>query len=206
VCNCDVSGVEDRTSEIEVHSGRSLRHQVTATVAVQDFYKSDETPQSSFSVRYEVDEQQGIRIAGSRLGLAKGETALLFLTKNTDNTFEFADPFVGAVQFSSLPQMQSGRGLLKLQAALSSLVRREAGDRLAALQVLLGFQHLSEETRAAVQPLSESPDANVALTALGILLRTKSADSVKQLDRYLTTHKLEVEPTALYVIGRSSAR
>lgn len=201
VCNCYVTGVEDQTTQIKIRGKLSLRHQVTASVKVQDFYKADDSSPSSLLVQYVVDEQQGVRVGGSRLVLSKGETALLFLTKNGDIAFQFADPFVGAVQFSTLPSMPGGPGLPKLQAALNTLGRQGTSDQLTALQVLLGFQHITDETRATAATLSESPDPNLALTAIGILLRTKSIDSLQQPERYLTSHIIHSEPFALYVIG-----
>ena len=202
VCNCYVDSIQEEITPIEIRGRTSQRHHVTAHVVVRDLYKQDGPQGMSFSVQYVMDEQQGIRVAGSRLGLAKGESALLFVVKNATNTYEFADPFIGVVQFVSLPNQEGSPSLLKLQNVLASLAREDGSkDQLNALQVLLGFQHITQTTISVVTPLSESPDPNIALTAIGILLRTKSATSVQRLQRYLAAHTSETEPLALYVIG-----
>jgi hypothetical protein len=202
VCNCFVESLEDHTYPIEVRGRASTRHEVTARVATRDVYKSDDFRITNFTVQYVVDEQEGQRVGGSRLGLLKGETVLLFLTKTGTDTYEFANPFIGATQFSSLPIQEGDLGLLRLQRVLMMVVQRsEPLDQLRALRVLLGFDHITDDTLSAVTPLTQSDNPDIALTALGVLLRTKSVDSVERLERYLESHTSRAEPSALFVIG-----
>jgi hypothetical protein len=157
---------------------------------------------TNFTVQYVVDEQQGQRVAGSRLLLAKGETALLFLSKRGTDTYEFADDFIGATQFSSLPIEEADLGPLKLQHVLSVVAMSSASpDQLQALRLLLGFNLITDETLSIVTPLTQSRSPDIALTALGVLLRTKSIDSVQKLQRYLESYTSEGQPSALFVVG-----
>jgi hypothetical protein len=196
-----VDWIQDDISFIEVRARASKRHQVTAHVVIHDFYKTVDSRVANLIVRYVFDEQSGMIVAGSRLGLEKGETALLFLVRNEGNTYEFADPFVGAVQFSSLPNSEGNPGPLKLQSVLATSAQNGSKDRLTALQVLLGFERITENTLSVVTPLAQSSDPNIALTAIGIMLRTKSVGSVQKLQSYLAEHALGTEPFALFVIG-----
>ncbi len=141
-------------------------------------------------------------MGGSRIGLMKGEMVLLFLTRNGVDSYEFADPFVGATQFSSIPIGREELGPLKLQHILVVVAQRsETIDQLSALRILLGFDHITDDTLLAVEPLTQSSNVDIALTALGIQLRTKSIDSVERLRRYLETYRSDAEPLALFVLG-----
>lgn len=202
VCNCLVKSLEDRAYPIEIRGTRAIRHEVAAHVGILDVYKSDDLRVTNFTVQYVMDEQHGRSIAGSRLALEKGETVLLFLAKTGTDTYEFADPFIGATPFSSLPIQEGDLGPAKLQHVLTEVAQRSGSlDQLQALRVLLGFDHIKDETLSAVMPLTQSENPDIALTALGVLLRTKSVDSVGRLQRYLGSYTSDAEPVALFVIG-----
>jgi hypothetical protein len=202
VCNCFIQSVVDHTSPAEVRGRASIRHQVTARVLIRDVYKSNDARMSNFIVEYTIYEQHDQRVAGSSLGLEKGETALLFLTKTGTDAFEFADPFMAATEFSSLPIREGDLGAMKLQHVLAGVSQNSVAlDQLRALRILLGFSHISEDTLNSVAPLMQSTNPDVALTAIGILLRTKSVDSVEKLERYLASYSSDAEPSALFVIG-----
>jgi hypothetical protein len=121
VCNCLVDSVVDHTYPIEIRGNPSTRHEVTARTVIQDLYKSDDLRVTNLMVHYVVDEQQGQRVAGSRLGLSKGEVVLLFLTKTRTDSYEFADPLIGATQFSSLPVEDTGFARASFRRSVHSL-------------------------------------------------------------------------------------
>lgn len=201
VCSCSVKAVVDHAYPLK-SSGESVnRHEVTAQITVVDAYKIEDPRVTEVVVEYVMDEQQGQRIAGSRLALVKGETVLLFLTATGRDTYQFADPFIGATHFASLPVGEDS-GLAKLQRVLATVVRTAPPtDQLRGLQLLLGFDHIDPITLSTVMPLTQSDKPEVALTAIGVLLRTKSLDSLKILERYLASHVGGAEPLAVYVIG-----
>ena len=202
VCNCVANAIVDHAYPIEIRGRASTRHEVTAQVTIRDVYKSDDLRVTNITVQYVVDEQQGRRAAGSRFGLSKGQTVLLFLSKTGTDTYEFADPFIGGTEFSCLPNEGGDLGPMKLQHVLTSVAQSGVSlDQLQALQLLLGFDHISDETLSVVRPLSQSGNADIALTALGVLLRTKSVDSVQKLQQYLESYTANAEPSALFVIG-----
>lgn len=202
VCNCVANSIDDRAYPIEIRGRTSMRHEITAHVAIRDVYKSEDLRVTNITVQYVVDEQQGQRVAGSRFGLSKGQNVLLFLSKTGTDTYEFADPFIGGTEFSSLPKEGGNLGPMKLQHVLTSVAQsRVSLDQLQALRLLLGFDHISDETLSVVTPLSQSSNADIALTALGVLLRTKSVDSVQRLRQYLESYTANAEPSALFVIG-----
>ncbi|SRR6266404_1746055 len=202
VCSCLVESLDDQKSATETAGKPSTHHEVTATVAIQDVYKSDDPGVKKVFIRYAQDEQQGQTVGGSRLRLSKSQNVLLFLTKTGTDTYEFADPFLGATQFSSLPIASGDQGLLKLQRVLSAVVQQAPGiEQLRALQILQGFDHIADDTLSVVRPLSESSDPDIALTALGVFLKTKSTDSVLTLKRYFDSHRSDTQRVALFVIG-----
>lgn len=202
VCNCVVKSIVDHAYPIEIRGRASMRYEVTAQITIRDVYKSDDLRVTNIAVQYVVDKQQGQSIAGSRLELSKGQTVLLFLTKTGTDTYEFADPFIGGTEFSSLPNEGGDLGPIKLQHVLTSVAQSTVSlDQLQALRLLLGFDHIADETLSVVRPLSQSGNADIALTALGVLLRTKSVDSVQKLQQYLESYTANAEPSALFVIG-----
>jgi|HubBroStandDraft_2_1064218.scaffolds.fasta_scaffold08834_3 hypothetical protein len=204
VCTCLVESVNDDASSgpLDVKGRSVTHHDVTAQVEVRDIFKSDESSIGKMAVRYAFDEQQKMRVAGSHLFLQRGQTVLLFLAQNAVGSYEFADPFVGATRFSSLPAHERGSGLEKLQQVMILVVKNSSGpDQLSALRVLLGFDHVTDETVLAVTPLTQSADADVALTAIAVQLRTKSLKSLERLQTYLEIYKSNAEPLALFVIG-----
>jgi hypothetical protein len=202
VCNCVVKSLDDRISPMEIRGRPAVHHQVTAHVAIEDIFKSNDQKATEINVVYTIDEQKGQRVSGSRLALSKGETALLFLTKAGLDTYEFSDPFIGASQFSSLPTQPGDMGLTKLQQVLAAVVQTAGQtDQLKALQMLQGFDHIADGTLSIVKPLCQSSDANTALTAIGVLLKTKSPESVLRLQLYLDSYTTDAQPVALFVIG-----
>jgi hypothetical protein len=204
VCTCLVESVHDEPSSAQPDiKGRPVtHHEVTAKVEIRDLFKADQPSIGKIVVHYAFDEQLRIRIAGSHLFLEPGQTVLLFLTNNSVGSYDFADPFVGATHFSSVPMQPKGSGLEKLQQAMTMVAQNfDGADRLSALRVLLGFDHITQETVLAVMPLTQSADPDVALTAIAIQLRTKSLNSLERLQQYLKTYTSSTEPLALFVIG-----
>jgi hypothetical protein len=204
VCICVVDSINDDVSsgQVDVKGRPVTHHEVTAQVEVRDIFKSDQPSIGRIAAHYAFDEQQKTRIAGSHLFLEKGQTVLLFLARNPGGPYEFAHPFVGATHFSSIPVLEGDSGLHKLQRVMTLVVKNSgAADQISALRVLLGFDQVTNETVLAVMPLTQSPDADVALTAIAVQLRTKSPSSLERLQKYLETYTGNSEPLALFVIG-----
>lgn len=202
VCNCLVNSIDETVSTVGSDKATVNRHEVTAHASIRDAYKSEDAGQRNLVVRYTLDELRGQRVGGSRLVLVNGETALLFLTKVGADTYEFADPFIGATQFDYLPIERGEFGPMKLQRALRGVVQEGAPiDRLRALRTLLGFRRVTEDTIATVTPLTQSQDPDVALTAIGISMRSKSIQSVEMLRKFLGSRTLAQEPLVLQVVG-----
>lgn len=92
-------------------------------------------------------------------------------------------------------------GVAKLQNVLAAVAAKgDRADQLRALQLLQGFDHIADATVSVVTPMSQFRD-DIALTAFGVLLKTKSADSVNRLERYLESYTANSYPRALFAIG-----
>ncbi len=92
-----------------------IRRRMRANVEIQDLYKSQEPNRQSIVVEYVQDIPN---MSASQPALRKSETALLFLKATGSATYVFADPFLGATPFSSLPRQTGKLGLAKLESAL----------------------------------------------------------------------------------------
>jgi hypothetical protein len=181
-----------------------IRQRVQARVEIQDLYKSDRQSKGNGTIFVEFEEMtstSGLEFS-ARLGLTPGETAVLFLAKSQPRAYEFADPFLGATSFHSFPQLNEEPGLGKLQHALAATLQSgNQDDVIRALQLLQGFRSFDQTTLSAVEPLCASEVPDVAIPALGVLLRTQTPESVERVKRYLDTLKVDVQPPAVFSVG-----
>jgi hypothetical protein len=206
VCKCYVESVVVAQRSVGSVGDDKIRHQATAEVQIEDFYKSDGSRNDVITVTFEAREINGRAVIGSQR-LSSGETAILFLKKGPENAYAFADPFLGVTRFDSLPQQAGEPGLLKLRSALSAVAARLRGpDTLRALQLLEGFDSFDDSSLFNVRAACNSQEPEIALTALGVLLKAQAPDGVDRLKGYLDAYKGEVATLALTAIGRELAQ
>jgi hypothetical protein len=202
VCNCFVKSLSVVEEPIEAGEKSAIRRHVTASIEIRDSYKSEGLGNQVVLLEYVQDEQLGRRIAGARQRLLEGETVLLFLKATRPGIYSFADPFLGATPFSLLPQQPEKAGIVKLQHVLVVVARgTNRGDRIKALRLLQGFDSFDQDSLASLDPLRNSVDPEIALTTIGVLLKTKTPESVEHLKNYLDAYTGESEPLALVSIG-----
>lgn len=199
VCSCAVESLNVLDEHRLERGGKPLiqRH-ISAKVQVRDSYKTDVN--MGVPLYVEFDEELPTMRA-SMPTLSTGETGILLLKIIAPSVYGFADPFLGVTPFASIPQQRGSLGLSKLQSALAGILHGgNRNDRINALRLLQGIDELSETTLAQVTPLSVSADPEVALSAVAVLLKTRSTDSVDRLENYLAAYIGEA-PVALLSIG-----
>jgi len=207
VCKCFVQLLSTSEHSIKINGHDAIHRNVTATVVVQDRYKANGNDAKTIIVEYEEDVYRGHRVRGSHLRLQQGETALLFLKTETAKTYSFVDPFLGATPISSLPQATGEPGLPKLESALRHAALNGVRiDRLRALQLLQGFDVLDSETLSEVELFCNSDDEEIAFGALGVLLKSRTPESVERLRNTLDAYHSGEQPMALVSIGRELAQ
>jgi hypothetical protein len=139
--------------------------------------------------------------------ISKPATALMFLKSSSPSSYEYADRFIGAIPFTTIPLQTAPSGLPKLQSALTEVARTgNHDDRISAMRLLDGFSQFSPDTLKVVESLSDSNDFETAFSALAVLVQAKQPDSVQKLATYLRTHKTETPPAAVISIGKGLAK
>ena len=201
VCSCLVLSA-DVTSEENLNPPPKqvvLRH-MRAVVEVKDSFKANNVqPGDRVAVQYDVEEPS---TRGSLPSIVKSETALLFLRRTESGNYVFADPYLGATHFNALPPSPDGVGLTKLQSALVKVIRQnDRNDQIRALRLLEGLNAFRPDTVSALNSLTNSPDPEIALSSIAVLLKTKTPESVEILRRYLETYSGDARPVALLSIG-----
>jgi HEAT repeat protein len=134
------------------------------------------------------------------------ETAILFLKKTADGSYEFSDPLFGTNRFQVLPKASSGSGLARLESALLNILEQAPPggpyhDDLRALYLLEGLPALGREGMSRMVRLANSPDPNIALAAIGTLLKAKRPQNVELLKQYLDNYHGDKEPVSVWSIG-----
>jgi hypothetical protein len=203
VCSCYVMSTAVEGEELLQPPPNVLRH-ILATVEVRDAFKpTNLQPGDRLTIRF-VREYPGVSTA--RPTVMQSDTAILFLKKKADGTYEFADTWMGAKPFQVIPQASSGTGLARLESALLNILEQaQPGgpnhDDLRALYMLEGLPALGPEGMARMPKLANSPYPNVALAAIGTLLKTKSPQNVQLLKDYLDNYQGAEEPVSVWSIG-----
>jgi len=180
-----------------------LQH-IRAIVEVQDAFKpADLKVEERLTLRF-VRQYPGVSMYRPVVG--KSETAILFLKKTADGSYEFANYWAGAESFQVLPKASGGTGLARLESALiNALEQAPPGgpyhDDLRAVYMLESFPVLSPEGLARMSKLANSPQPDIALAAIGTLLKTKSPRSVELLRAYLESYRGDKEPMSVWGIG-----
>jgi hypothetical protein len=202
VCNCVVKSLAEHDNPIEINKKPGIRRQVSAVVEIREAFKPVHAAGSVITVDYEEDDQMGQRVAGSQIGLIRSEVALLFLQKGPAGDFIFSDPFLGATPLTHFPTVGGESGLAMLQRALiATLQSSEQADVIRALQLIQGMDHIGDEALSAANSLAGSGNPEIAIPALGILLKTKSPESANHLSHYLASYKETAPPLSLISLG-----
>ena len=185
VCSCFVQNVRDTTEPIEINGAPAMRHNVIASLVLRDVYKGS-VPEKTVLLGYETAEQQGIAVGGSSQSVNEGETALMFLRSEGGASFGFADPYIGATSFSVLPQVAGKTGIEKLEEVLFRITSNGSrGDTVEALHLLQGIDRISLEFVPFINSLSASVDPEIAIPAIGVLLKVRPVEGTAQLRRFL---------------------
>jgi hypothetical protein len=126
----------------------------------------------------------------------KGQPFLLFLVSAGPGVYETADPFLGMSPFSIIPAGPTAGGFSGLEMTLAQVAAQpDRQDKLRAIQLLQGFDAISQQTQALMRRIADSDDFEMALTAWAVLLKTKTPDLVAGLSAYLGSHPEAGEPT-----------
>lgn len=90
---------------------------------------------------------------------------------------------------------------MKLQHVLVGVARdSDTVDRIKALRLLQGFESFDQTLYRALLRFGTRA-IEIAFTALGVLLKTRTPDSVERLKHYLDDYQGAAEPVALVSIG-----
>jgi HEAT repeats len=206
VCNCVVHAVKVVSEQRLGTAPKTIvRQHLSATVEVDDQYKPATAARQWISVEF---DQEIPATRASMPALQKGERAVMFLNLAAPSSYVFADPFLAAIPFYSLPQAPGEQGLKKLQAALAAVLQSpNREDQIRAMELLEGFDVVAPDTSLALVPLSRSSDPEVALSAFAVLLKIKGrgqineAEVLTNLKTYLDSYAGDLEPAALINIG-----
>jgi hypothetical protein len=187
VCSGVVVSTDINSSGISESGQTRLAH-----IRPEVLFKPDKTDNETLVVEYEGDL------------LWKGENALLFLKQNgeANHRYRLVDHSIGATSFEGVVGTGSGRGIVRLQASLASILRTsDATDQFSALRILQGMENLAPETMSTLILLSRSSDADVALSAIAAMLSDERPEEVERLRTYLEGYSEKAEPVALLSIG-----
>ena len=205
VCNCFVRSLSPANTQPSIVKGNCPGPaRMSADIVVRDWYKTSQYSLASLVVEYDQDQAC---YSITQPTVWKGETALMFLKATPSATYAWADTFLAAIPFKSLPPQSGQLGPGKLQAALMFVANQQnREDQIRALRLLHGFDTLTPDSVSSILPLSDSKDPDVAFLALAVLLTTKTPESVERLVRYLDAYKGDRGPLALININTDLAQ
>jgi len=193
VCNCFVKSLSPLRAHIDGKCPGPAR--VRAVVEVRDAYRSRNAVERSIAVEFDQDKAC---VSGLQHPLREGETALMFLAASSSGIYIWADPYLAVIPFDSLPEIPGPLGLAKLRFALTRILQQgKPDDQVRALQLLNGLDTIDQQALTTVAQASDSKDPRVALSALAVLLKSDTPESVKRLRAYLDGYRGGAEPDAL---------
>lgn len=194
VCKCLVKRITV-VAEQPIKGESFVRRLMRAQVEVKDLYKAEK--QESGSILVEFGENWPASTV-SEPGLWQGETALLFLKATGQGTYVFADRFLGATPFKSLPQQIGDLGLPKLRSALlDSALRGNRDDQIRALQLLHGFDSFDADSILNLDSLLNPNDPEIGFSALAVVIKANPLEGVERLRSYLDSYEGDAQPMAL---------
>ena len=207
-CTCRLT-TADVESERPLATPPHVMRQMRGTLVVEDVFKpSSLRVGEMLTVRFAERFGPG-SMGGDPIYLEPGQSAIVFLKRMPDGSFEWSDPEFGIVYFYNfkvLPKASRGTGLTRLESVLLNILEQTPpGDRyhddLRALYMLEGMPALSREGLADVARLANSPHPNVALATMGILLKARSPQSLELLKQFLDNYHGDKEPVSVWAIG-----
>lgn len=202
VCMCTVESTATAVERgLKDSEGRPLvRITTTTTFAIAFAYKKNPSIGQQLALRWVHDSPLPLP---PETPFKKGQPFLLFLVSTSPTMYGTADRFLGMSLFRRIPAGLTAGGLPGLEITLAQIAEQpDRQDKLRALQLLQGFDAISQHTLDLMRSIAESEDFEVALTARAVLLKTKSKspDVVAGLSSYLDAHPHAPEP-AFALIG-----
>lgn len=202
VCSCVVLAVNIVREDHRGNPPKTvLVRYASASVEVDDTFRSTVPVGSRIVVEF---NEEVPATSASMPALQKGERALMFLEPSMKRTFEFADPFIGAVPFTVIPRTLGDPGMDKLQTALAAVLRiGDREDQVRAMHLLQGFPSISTETASTLASESNSSDPELAISAFAVLLKTEgcAGGNIPKLASYLRSYTGGPENESLISIG-----
>jgi hypothetical protein len=165
----------------------------TMTFAIAIAYKENRSVTQQLAIRWVEDSPLPLR---PQVPFKKGQPFLLFLVSISPTMYETADRFLGMNLFSIISPGTTAGGFPGLEMTLAQIVAQpDREDKLRALELLEGFDAISQQTEALMWRIADSSDFEIAMTAWAVLLKSKSSKVVAGLLGYLNAHAPPQEPT-----------
>jgi hypothetical protein len=203
VCNCVVESLRTVSEEKMNRGGKDvLRRQIVATVLVKDTYKPNVSSGMRINVQFEADVPPAFGPT-----LYPGESALLFLRRETLAVYAIADRYMGVTPFGAIPPQQGNPSLQKLQGALSGILMVDNDqDQIHALRLLEGMNDLAPAALVEVDRLSGSANPEVAFAATAVLVKANSAGALDRLTALLRGYSGSSNPVGLMSVSVELAK
>jgi hypothetical protein len=206
VCYCFVETVSITRGDVtkDSYGNTFVPDTMRATVRIEGAYK-ETTGRMRKAVIQNVHKSS---LGGQPFSiLQRGQAYLFFLKISSPGVYELTDSHISATPFKTVLRPVGGAGLAELESALRAMILNPSPvDRVTALRLLQGFDHLDQRTLSVVDRLCDSKDPDVAFTALAILIKTKSPESVARLLNHLVKNKTEPQTFAVVSIGPELAQ
>jgi len=199
VCSCIVQSISSTHDEAALRGNEQPRRRPgTAVVRVQEVFKGDSAAGSLLNVDYGSESQAG---QPSSPSLAESEIAVLFL-KKSGSGYVVADPFMGVTRLSQIPFAGGGEGILRLQSALLAIIKAsDQASAVKALTLIEGMDEFSQEAKSEMLELSRSNDADLALTALAVLVKAEPSEGSSRLVSFLNEYTGDGQHVALQTLS-----
>jgi hypothetical protein len=190
VCFCVVQSVDITEGPIPQNSpGRSVlwTRRIRFVAQVRDSYREANTANEPLVVQVEDNAPAASK---TNSPFKPGRGFLLFLKSTPAGFYVLADTFLGATPFNSIPRQGTADGFDKLQDVLSAIaIGPNEDDEIRALHLLQGFDSLGQRTIQIAQSLTNATNPEVAVTAIALLLNTKTLNSLQALAAFLQRYQ-----------------
>jgi len=196
VCMCTAESTHTAVQDglWDSAAGRPVaRVTTTITFAIAIAYKETRSVTQQLAIRLVEDSPLPLP---PQVPFKKGQPFLLFLVSISPTMYETADRFLGMNLFSIIPAGPAAGGFSGLEMTLAQIVAKpNREDKLRALELLEGFDAVSQQTKTLMWRIADSDDFEIAMTAWAVLLKSKSPKVVTGLLGYLNAHPPPQEPT-----------
>lgn len=177
VCIGRVVSVTTRSQElVRSGTGTVVRNEKSALVQVDRTYKGDNGSQQ-VSIDLTVEDPDFNQVTW----VEQGEYLLLFLVSKPGSKLTLADKFFPKFPVSPPAPGPAIEGPDALQNDMAGVLTQSRTPTAAsnAMYVLMGFNTLLPLAVEALEKRTSDPDADVALTSLGVLLKTHEPKRIK---------------------------